>query len=402
MSRRKTLEGEVRAMARGGDAIVATPEGDVYAALAVVGDHVRLGRLEGRGSSRRGTVVEVLRPGSARRESPCAHATRCGGCPWIVMEEEAAAKQKVLRLARVIERLGEPVEVRCERGASLAYRRRARVAWKSGRIGFRARRSRAVVSVDRCVVLAPVLEQALHQLPSLKGEGEASLALRDEVPVAVLRTSAVQPQEVYDACQRLVADSTFAGIVLSVDGAHAQWGDAAPRFLAIDGLPLEGSVGGFAQAHEEVNAALVRYVAEMAEGAHCLELFAGHGNLTVALAQDRKVVAVEQNAAAAEACRASLAARNLAGTVHAADATEFPRRNYDVVVLDPPRVGARDVATLLAEAPPKRVVYVSCNVGTLGRDLAILTAAGMRIVAARAFDMFPQTPHLESVVTLQR
>jgi 23S rRNA (uracil1939-C5)-methyltransferase len=76
---------------------------------------------------------------------------------------------------------------------------------------------------------------------------------------------------------------------------------------------------------------------------------------------------------------------------------------FDTVVLDPPRIGARSAAQALTKkASVRRVVYVSCDAATLARDAEILVHAGFRVAAARAFDMFPETPHVEVVLTLER
>ena len=75
---------------------------------------------------------------------------------------------------------------------------------------------------------------------------------------------------------------------------------------------------------------------------------------------------------------------------------------FDVVVLDPPRAGAKEVIPVLIERAPKRIVYVSCDLATLARDLGLLARGGYAVDRAYAFDMFPQTGHIESVVRLQR
>ena len=169
---------------------------------------------------------------------------------------------------------------------------------------------------------------------------------------------------------------------------------------------MAGSQAMTAQAHAGLNDALARHVAAEAapEGKRVLELYAGHGNLSVLLARGAAAFrAVEQDGPATEALRANLAARGLAARVHAGDAAEARLEDAEVVVLDPPRSGAREVARRLAEPNGvERVVYVSCDPATLGRDLATLTAGGWTVERAVAFDMFPQTPHVETVVTLER
>jgi 23S rRNA (uracil1939-C5)-methyltransferase len=138
-------------------------------------------------------------------------------------------------------------------------------------------------------------------------------------------------------------------------------------------------------------------------GASVLELYAGAGNFTVLLARAfTRVLAVESNAAACEAARANLASRGLTAKVTCADADELPiPPRTDVVVLDPPRRGARKVCEALAASSARAIVYVSCDAPTLGRDLASLEPR-FDLVALESFAMFPGTSHSETIAHLRR
>jgi tRNA/tmRNA/rRNA uracil-C5-methylase (TrmA/RlmC/RlmD family) len=115
------------------------------------------------------------------------------------------------------------------------------------------------------------------------------------------------------------------------------------------------------------------------------------------------LVAVEQDPRAVEICQAMLEGRGLRARVTAGDASQPPKGRYDVLVLDPPRQGARALFERDDLWPgPRRIVYVSCDTATLSRDLQIVTGRGYRIDQMIGFDMFPQTAHLESLVRLVR
>jgi 23S rRNA (uracil1939-C5)-methyltransferase len=135
-----------------------------------------------------------------------------------------------------------------------------------------------------------------------------------------------------------------------------------------------------------------------------LELHCGIGNFTVGLAaQASALVAVEQEPLSAEACQRNLKRLGRKARVTVGDASQPPKGRYDVVVLDPPRQGAKALFEGSAILPgPKRLVYVSCDTATLARDLQLATAKGYRIDRLIGFDMFPQTAHLESLVRLVR
>jgi 23S rRNA (uracil1939-C5)-methyltransferase len=135
-----------------------------------------------------------------------------------------------------------------------------------------------------------------------------------------------------------------------------------------------------------------------------LELYAGHGNFTVALASGaRSYTAVEQDPAAVQALRRNLARRGLAPKVVEGDAAaQRSGGPLDLLVLDPPRAGAPQVLEHLLPRKMTEIVYVSCDPATLARDLAPLFARGYRVTWAEVFDMFPQTADLESLVVLAR
>jgi 23S rRNA (uracil1939-C5)-methyltransferase len=203
----------------------------------------------------------------------------------------------------------------------------------------------------------------------------------------------------------------MAGARIALDGSTkpAKIGDPTPWTTGADGLPLRLAPGGFGQASERANTALGRYVAERVHerpnvaAASMVELYAGSGNLSVLLAREvGELVCVESDRDACDAARANLAARALVGRVVEADAGAFAwASGVKLVLLDPPRTGARPVAERLLESRVQGVVYVSCDAQTLGRDLGVLVNA-YEPKSVATFEMFPQTSHVETVVVLER
>lgn len=413
------LEGRVREIARGGEAVVETAEGVVFVAGALPGERVRIGGVARSGGARRGALLEVIEPSPERIEPSCAIAGACGGCPLI--HASAASRQQTLagfvRAALAEGGAAELVPELVAAPSAVGYRRRARLHFDRGRIGYQGWRSRELIDVVRCAVLDDVLAAALERVratlaPRLHGRGEIRLARgggRGEAAVVAVVAGGAQPEPVYRACEDLARQPGIAGTALDAGatGTFATFGDPRERTLGADGIALTGTVGGFSQAHEAINRALVGRVAELAEpdDARVLELYAGHGNLSVALAcRAASFVAVESDAAASAACRENLRARGMArAEVVTADAASYAAGGAaDVVVLDPPRTGARDAIEAIARRKPERIVYVSCDPATLGRDLRLLRERGFVADTATAFDMFPQTAHVESVVRATR
>ena len=399
-------------MAPSGEAVAQFEEGGEARAVLVRGgvpDETVLVRLDASKRPARAEIVEVVTPGAGRVLPPCKHVEACGGCDWMQLSREA---QREAHLALLPRGLSPSMRVTFhEAPTDLGYRIRTRVHLAPTRaamqVGFFGARSHEIVDVDTCVVLDPRLDAARRDLRSLflgaRGTGEATLALGRALPVAEVRWSRDLPGEVYGRLER--AMSQWQGVRVSCGDARrpSVFGDPTPWMVGADGEPLELAPGGFAQPHAEVNAKLARLVAELAGDAkRVIELYAGSGNLTVMLARDRASVrAVESEEAACEAARSNLSTRDLAARVTCDDAATFEiPPATDLVVLDPPRTGAREVCERLAKRPVGRVVYVSCDRATLARDLTIL-APRYDVVSVDVLEMFPHTSHAETVVLLE-
>lgn len=432
----RVLEGEVVELASGGDGVIHTEHGDVFCAGVFPGERVRLSGLRRRGKHIVAQASQVLQPSPDRVDAPCEHAAACGGCAWMSLAPSAqrAARRQLIERALNNARLTpeHPVELD-ETGVerTLGYRSRARMHFDKGVLGYRAAGSRALVAIDRCVVQAPAIASAAAALgdvlraSSPGGAGvcmDVHLGTGAHGVVAELRSDDTLPPELYGMLEALVAAETLEGVGVLAGGAtcHAIFGDPSEVSPGVsEGARTSGGsgaapgdaslrvpLGGFSQANPWVNAALVATVVDWIEasGQATLELYSGSGNLSVALAAaGAELTSVEREADATALAIANLAARGLSAKAHHRDASESPRQRFTRVVLDPPREGAADaVERILTVHRPERVVYVSCDPRTLARDLANLVAGGYRLERVRGFDMFPHTPHVETVALLVR
>jgi len=414
----------VQELSSSGDGVaICAIEGErraVFVRGAAPGERVRV-EVDTSQRPARGRLLTLLVPSASRVAPACAHVERCGGCDWMFLSPEAQETEHARTVGRL---LGGEVPVRSHPAVqTLGYRTRARVhvEAKRGRVavGMFARRSHEPTEVDTCVVLEPVLDRtrkALEQwLEGAKGRGEARLGLghpegEPRRPVLDLRWTGDLPGAVFGRLERAVNEKTLAGARIFAGDVRtpATIGDPTPYVAGPDGAPLRLAAGGFSQATETGNVHLARRVAELARSlpaGPCIELHAGAGNLTVLLARDRDVVAVEQDHDACVAARENLAARGLSARVVETDAsTHVIPKATSLVVLDPPREGARAVALELAARAKKHrapaIVYVACDPPTLARDVRTLTDAGYELRTIETFEMFPQTSHVETVVVL--
>jgi 23S rRNA (uracil1939-C5)-methyltransferase len=416
------LDASISSLAPGGDGVALVELGGerraVFVPHAAPGDRARL-EVDPSRRPARGRMMTLVTPGADRVPPACPWSTRCGGCDWMHLSVQAQERAHVEHLRAAL-----PAGWRNEAIASfsapqtLAYRTRARVHVRSLRggaivVGMHEARSHEPVEVDTCVVLDPALEGARRVLSGVfagsRGRGEVQIASGASLPVLDVRWEGELPPQVFARIESAVTRGAIAGAQITLGAATrpARIGDPTPWMTGADGAPLRLAPGGFAQAVEAVNAALALHVAEVVRpwrAEKAVELYAGAGNLSVVLAPAvGDLACVESNRDACDAARQNLAERGVRNArVIEADAEGYVwNRSARLVVLDPPRTGARATAERLAASRVAHVVYVSCDAQTLGRDLAILENAYAPI-SIQAFEMFPQTSHLEAVVALER
>ncbi|HTQ43855.1 MAG TPA: methyltransferase [Polyangiaceae bacterium] len=422
----------IDSVAPGGDGVAHAEVGGqrraVFVPGTVTGDVVD-SEVDASRRPARGLLTEVLERGPGRVDPACAWSDRCGGCDWMHVAPDL---QLELHVEHVRDAMPEawqtmPIGARPS-GERLGYRTRARVHVRCERgrvdVGMHETRTHEPVTVDRCVVLDPVLERARRTLAALfegsRGRGDVALALgaakpspsrdvgAERAPVLDVRWLGELAREVFARLEAAVSGGTIAGARLSEGEVRrpAVVGDPTPWMTGADGLPLRLAPGGFAQASESTNVTLAAHVAELAAARpaeRAIELHAGSGNLSVVLARAvGDLTTVESGRDACEAARANLLARGLKARIVEGDADAYAwNAATKLVVLDPPRTGARALAERLSTSPVARVIYVSCDPQTLGRDLGILARA-YRPTSITVFEMFPQTSHVETVVALER
>jgi 23S rRNA (uracil1939-C5)-methyltransferase len=370
----------------------------------------------------RGRVVELLAPGADRVTAACPWSERCGGCDWMHLSVEAQAHWHREHVRAALPPAWRDIAMNTHASSQpLGQRVRARVHVRCERsrvvVGMHEARTHDPVEVDSCAALHPVLEGARRSLAELfegsRGRGEVQIALgRGRLAILDVTWRGDVAAECFARIERATHEGRLAGAAVTLRDAvrPATIGDPTPWMTGADGQPLRLARGGFGQADERMNALLGRHVAELA-ATHALgqgkwvELYAGAGNLSVLLARElggAELVTVESNRSACEAARANLAARGLTARVVEADAESYAwSAATKLLVLDPPRTGARAVADRLAASRVAHVVYVSCDAATLGRDLA-LVAPAYELRSLTTFEMFPQTSHVEVVAYLER
>ncbi|MBI3182275.1 MAG: 23S rRNA (uracil(1939)-C(5))-methyltransferase RlmD [Myxococcales bacterium] len=409
-----------------GDGVAHHEGRTVFVEGALPGERVRA-EVIASGKVLRAEIRELLERSPHRREPACAHAGRCGGCDWLHASEHLQREAKREIAVSALEHLGgiPRTELEVEEPAvskrPLGYRRRAVLHFEGRALGLFGRRSHELVPFESC----PALVKSLELLPGPLGEklqgvakdAESLTVLAEGSQVAFSLALKVEAQMRHlQACERAVEALRLRGaVVVPHDGQARLLGD--PVLKAENPLrpevPLYLRPDLFAQANAEANLALTTAAAtlvEAREGERILELYSGNGNLTFAVAGTAgSVLAVESSGPAVSLAQRS-AREGGVGNVRfvQGDAAQVCRglaaegQTFDALLLDPPRVGAAGVQEWAARLGVRRVVYVACDPASLARDAAELVSAGFRPRKLQLVDLFPQTRHVEAVMSLER
>lgn len=377
---------------------------------------------------------EVLTASPQRVEPDCPWFDRCGGCALQHLDHAAQVEWKHKRLVDNLERIGEVSPESWWSPLSAEpwyYRRRSRLSARlvkgKGRVlvGFREPQGRFVADVGDCRVLHPDFSDRLQSLSELLGE----LSVADAVPQIETASGDTASAIVIRHLRELTPDdimklkrwSDDSGIAVYLqpkgpDTVHRLWPEAHELTYRIEDFDLEFAFHPqhFVQVNAEINRSLVRRAVELLDPGpddRVLDLFCGLGNFTLPLAKRAgRVTGIEGASELIEAAAAN-AARNGIDNVEleVADLSEdvsarpWYRSGFDGVLIDPPRSGAFEVLPMIAGSGARRVVYVSCNPGTLARDAGeLVNNHGFRLVGAGIADMFPHTAHVESIALFER
>ncbi|HYQ04955.1 MAG TPA: class I SAM-dependent RNA methyltransferase [Polyangiaceae bacterium] len=356
-----------------------------------------------------------------RVQPSCPVQGTCGGCDLMTLSYPAQVKAKISILRDALIRTGrfdslpELGFVAAEQ--PLAYRSRIRLhVAGDGRLGFFAENTRELVEIPGCQVAQPELDQALLTLRSIASRHRAALASFAEVELRVAPAGPRLALRLVPAARRFEANSPLiselAQVFLVSIGERSPAPEHDQRFPLPGGVELRVSGAGFTQVNWAVNQRLVQALLDGAEqravSTFC-DLYCGAGNFSLPLlARGLGGVGIEGSKPAILAAKRAAAeqgltrARFIAGDVKEMLA-KLPRtESFDLVVLDPPRSGAREVMPELIRRAPRYLAYCACDPVTLARDLRTLCDSGYSLSAVSGFDMFPQTHHFETLAWLSR
>lgn len=392
---------------------------------ALPGEQVEAVVTEVRKNYGRARAIEFLVKSPHRVSPPCPVFGRCGGCQIMHLAYPQQLETKKQRVVDALERIGKfKVDVLpCVASPTpFSYRNKIQLPYQNGHLGLYAFNTHDLIEIDKCYIHCPLGEKAFEAVkkalkrfptPNLRHVLIKTAVHTEQVLVVLVTSRGTDVAKLAEAIQSSMPE--IKGIVQNFNDEEGNvvLGRRYETVLgegsivdAICGLTFKVSPASFFQVNPGQAENLYRKAVEVCNFTGeevVLDGYCGVGTLSLLMAQKaNKVIGVE---AVPEAIADADENSRLNGVTNVqftcALAEEFigTLSKIDVAVINPPRKGCEaSFLQKLAHLKPKRIVYISCDPATLARDLQLLL--GYRIETVQPFDMFPQTVHVETLVSL--
>ena len=425
----ESLSAEGRGVAHVDDRIVFVDQ-------ALAGERVTFQYTKIKKNLAEAKVIEVLDASTDRVEPICDVFSICGGCSLQHMSAESQLQLKQQTLIDHLDRIGkvkpetilEPIV-----GPVRQYRNKARLGVKNVRkkekvlVGFRERGSSYITDTKRCEVLHDSVGAHLEEIANCIAELELKeripqieVAVGDNQTVLVFRHLDPLPDHDRKILEALCKKYNYIAYLQAggPDDLEKLWPENADNLyyeLPDFDLRFEFVASDFTQVNAEINRKMVKRAIEyldLKETDNVLDLFCGLGNFTLPISRTcNTVTGVEGSLAMVKKARDNANLNQLTnvefvyGDLYSDETLSEPwlKRQYEKVLLDPPRSGAAEVLEHFAKIKPEIIVYVSCHPATLARDAGVLVnQLGYKLTHAGILDMFPHTAHVESMAVFKR
>ncbi len=393
----------------------------VFVKGGLPGETLRIKLTKDKGRFTEACIEEVLRPSQDRTQAPCPVFNECGGCQWqhLKYPSQLRAKEQILRetLERIGGLKGIEIEPIVPSPKEYGYRNRVTLsAWFQGgmyRIGYHEGESRRLVTIQGCPIASVAIDETISRLTNLFSSIDTPryplwkihiTANNNTIHISLVPSRDKDPRRL-NPLRNLIKES------LGMESVSVS-GDEEEEFKFIQsGLIFYSTPSAFVQSNEEINERLTETLIDWAylKGhERVLDLYCGVGNFSLPIAKRaREVVGVDVSAKAVSLAKKGAKADGLINIIfdpspaeHFIEESLKNGDKYDLIILDPPREGAKEILKGLGQLSPEKIIYASCDPPTLARDLKTLTQIGYRVVKIRPFDMFPQTYHIESLALL--
>lgn len=427
---------QIHGLSHDGRGISTIDSKTTFLAGCLPGETVKYKINQKRSTFMEGEALEILQTSPDRSTPPCQHFGLCGGCSLQHMNAETQIALKQQTLLDQLKHFGKvtPDEIMPPLSAlTLGYRRKARLGVKfvikkdKLLIGFREKSSHYLAELERCVVLHPevgerfeALSTLIRSLESYRHIPQIEIAIGDSDVALVFRHMEALPEADTQALIQFGKTHGFHIYLQPNNPArvHKLWPeDHVERItytLPDEQLEYLFHPLDFTQINLEMNRLMVAQAMtwlDVQTHETALDLYCGIGNFTLPIARrakhvtgveggDEMVLRAEENAAHNHIANVAFYAANLEKPSPQA---EWIKKTYDKILLDPPRVGAKDILPFIPHFGAKSIVYVSCNPATLARDAGELVHThNYRLKKVGIMNMFPHTSHIEAMALFEK
>jgi 23S rRNA (uracil1939-C5)-methyltransferase len=430
-----SFKADIESMSHDGRGVTRMEGKTVFIDGALPGEQVRFCYTKRSRKHDEGRVDEILRASNDRVMPKCEHAAMCGGCS---LQHLAATKQIEFKQQAMLEGLEHIGKVKPQNilppltDTLWGYRHKARLGvryvHKKNRVlvGFREKRNSFITDISRCEVLHPVVGANILALSELIGSMDAissipqiEVAVTDQQAALVFRHMEALSESDQEKLKRfsLAKDVNIflqpGGVdtVTPLDpGATPKLCYSLPDYDVSFGIePLD-----FFQINPGLNNKMIARALSLLQlkpEDKVLDLFCGLGNFTLPMSRKcAEVVGIEGESTLVKRARDNAQKNDISNTRYFTanlmgelDNEPWLGERYDKILLDPPRLGAKEVIPRLVKLGAKRIVYVSCHPGTLARDAGELVhSLGYKLIDVGVMDMFPHTSHVESIAVFEK
>jgi len=417
------LQIEIESLAFGG-AGIAKKDGKVFFVRSgLPKDILEINIIKDKGNYAEAVIANIVKPSPDRIEPSCPVFNLCGGCQLQNLNYPAQLREKEHILKETLGRLGgmhdAPIEPIVSSPNEFGFRNKVTLsAWfykGQWHLGYNQKGSTRKVPIESCPISTDVVDKTISRISKvLASLGDPHFPL-DKIHIS---SNGVKSQTT------LVPVHNRKGDTLKTLHRHlkrheetenvsiAGIGETGFEFSILDNKFMT-TPSAFTQVNSGVNELMIKTVlewAELNENMTVLDLYSGIGNFSIPLArQSKEVLGVEisKNSVKLAKKNADLnSVKNIvfqnASSEDAVSILNDEEEEFDLVVLDPPREGAKEIVDGVVKLGPDKIIYVSCDPATLARDLKKFTEQGYKVIKVRPFDMFPQTFHIESITMLSK
>lgn len=414
----QTIRGKVEKLIFGGSGLIRHEGWVIFVPQVAVGEEVEVRLTENKKSYFFAELVQVVQKSPLRIAPKCPYFGPCGGCQLQHLPYEEHLRLKASWLKESFERIAKlPLseEVVCiPANSQWAYRRKIILHMRNGHVGYFKRDSHSLIEIDSCDISSctPAFFNELRECISwfkgketvnaeiavmTSGDGKTSFHFHFETALPE------NARQVY----RKAKEKFLQWEHLWFENAKSK-GDETVLEEVVDGLTIFSSPRVFIQNYPEQSMRIYRDVLALLDDQPILDLYCGIGILSMLAAKEgKKVLGVELNSESVRLAQKSAAFNELQGveflSLFAEDIDKIKGLSkYTTWIINPPRTGlSPKVAQIVLKYKPQRLIYVSCMPPTLARDIKIFHGGGYELEKVTAYDMFPQTTHLETLVSLK-